>query len=78
MSWQWLGSSEVSTRICGESEGVVKLPIEFSEATEIKAGSRSGVQQDILSGQGLTQMVIRARFKYGLTQSPGKGLLKQA
>ena len=57
---------------------MVKLLTDFSEATEMAAGSRSGVQRDLLSRQGLSSMVMGGRFKDGLTQPAVKGLLKQS
>ena len=36
-SWKDLGYSEVSRRSCGESEGVVKVLTEFSEAKKMEA-----------------------------------------
>ena len=43
MAWKWLRSSEVSRIGLGELEGVFKVITEFSEVTDMAAGSVSGV-----------------------------------
>ena len=43
MEWGGLGKQEGRRRSSDELEGVVKVPTEFSEATEMASGSRSGV-----------------------------------
>ena len=48
IKWRVFGPSV--GRISGESEGVVKLLIEFSEATDMADGSRSGVYRALLAG----------------------------
>ena len=45
----------------GELEGVVKVLTGFSEATDMAAGSRSGVYQALLCGRGLSPMVMGGR-----------------
>ena len=63
---------------CGESEGVIKVLTYFSEATYMEAGSLSGVYWAILSGQGLSSMVIGGRIKSGIPKSVGKVSFKQS
>ena len=52
VTWIVLGPSV--GKISGESEGVVKVLTEFSEATEIVAGSIFGAYRDLLCGEGLS------------------------
>ena len=76
ITWRVLGSSE--GRRYGKLEGVVKVLTNISEATEMAAGSRSGVYQDLLCWWGLSSMVMGGRFKVGLPKSSVKGFLKQS
>ena len=55
---------------------MVKLLTEFSEATYMVAGSRSGVYPALLCGLCLSSMVMGGRLKTGLTKSDVKVLLK--
>ena len=56
---------------------MVKVLTEFSEATEMAAGSRSGVYKDLLCAQGLSSKLMGGIFKAGLPKSSVKVLLKQ-
>ena len=62
----------------GDAEGVVKVITEFSEATYMASGIRSGVYQALLSRWGLSPMLMGGRFKAGILKSSGKGLLNQS
>ena len=64
------------TRTCGESEGVVKVLAEFSEATYMVSGSISGVYQALLSGQALSSMEMGGILKAGIPQLYRNVLLK--
>ena len=75
-TWRVLGSSV--GRISGESEGVVKVLTDFSEATEMAAWSRSGTYRYLLCGGGLSSMVMGGRCIAGLPKSAVNGLLKQS
>ena len=59
---------------------MVKVLTEFSEATKMEAGNRSGVYQALLCGGegGLSSMAMRGRCISGLPKSAVKGLLKQS
>ena len=48
---------------------MVKVLTEFPQVTEMVAGNRSEVYQDILFRRGLSSMVMGDRFKYGLPKS---------
>ena len=76
ITWRVLGSSE--GRRYGKSEGVVKVLKEFSKATDMAAGGRSGVYRAHLCGQGLSSKIMGGRFKYGIPKSYVKGLFKQS
>ena len=54
-----------------------KVIKESSEATDMAAGSRSGVYKDILCGQGLSSKLMGGIFKAGLPKSSVKVLFKQ-
>ena len=62
----------------GESEVLVKLLTDFSEAAEVAVGNRSEVYWDILSARGLPSMLMRGGSKAGIPQSSGKGLSDQS
>ena len=47
---------------------MVKVLAEFSEATDMISGSRSGVNQALLSRQVISSMEMGGRFKAGIPQ----------
>ena len=57
---------------------MVKVVIEFSEATVMSDRGISGVHQAILCEQDLSLMVMEGIYKTGLPKSIYKGLLNQS
>ena len=53
MVWSVLVLSEFRGIICGESEGSVKVLIEFPEEIEMESVIGSGIHRDILFGMEL-------------------------